>query len=696
MGLSLETRKRLFQNAWPPKELLHHRENVDEKALRQLARHIQNESSSGINGRLRAALVLSGVDEANHRTILQSLGRRFEQEDHNVNGHAPQKHADDRVQASTSQGVRNVLVDLKAQQCTNLQVALKNLVKIAVTEATDPDVYQNFLAKRKKLLPLNFDLDLLAEFCHQHDNIRIIVSLSDVESFSNHVLNELISTLNIWKDNVPLFLLLGIASTRELFEQRLSRSCLRLLDAKQFHFNPSTNTQSNLLRKLQMHSERGSDLTFDHTALSAMNDVCHSQGNSTKSLEQMLKLVYASYNLVNPLAGLVDIAGVDEHEIRAITEAARRADSFKDYCARLLQRKGKHGDHKIRLLMESESHLLQEIMEQTMQGRQQYNNALEAIYFLADLYEVINLNRSGFHKARLEVEARLLRSLSSLRDCDVYVEIREKLQDMQPQEILTFLDQIESNIKTSSLEYYASFTINDRDILEQEDTAILRNSSKAKSKQSIGKKQSEPLMSFPDNTQTRSSTDRILNKAEFLDFLEHLVEKNTMDTSKLLLHESYIIQNRSLRLKQYFESNPRAALERALTSPGDYLGCGCCNTSSKDSSGPQDNSTNGIGTETGSMPPASILFILLQEAPSIINVRDLYDAFESRLQESQPDGESVSTTVMMLFYRALAEMKMLGLVKESAGTQQVKRKAKASKAAAQDADFVAKTSWAGL
>lgn len=672
--------------------MLNHQDKTDEKALSHLIDYIQHEPSSSNSSRLRVALVTSGVDEADYQNIVQNLHEKLQEDSQAVNGNGSQN----LITPST----RDVLVELKAQQCTNLQVALKNLVKLVITQASDVETYQQFLVERKKLLPLNYDLDFLDQFYQKNTNLRVIVSLSDIESFSNNVINELIPTLNILKDRVKLVLILAIASTRELFEQRLSRSCLKLLDAKQFQFAPSTNLHSRLIRQVQKDSDSKSCLNFDSTTLLALNDVCQKQGNSTQSVEQMLRLIYMSHNLANPLSDLSRIAELPDNETHLVAEAARRTDSFKQYCTGLLRHKTKQNNQKIRMLLEDDSKLLKEIKEQVEHGRQLYTRSLEAIHFLTDLHEALNAGKPKSRQSRTEIDSLLLRSLSNLVDCDIYVEICDKLQSLSSPQILTALEQISREVSTTPDYRCCIESAGERP--EPTNNTGVAKGPKHRGKRPQAETQSKALTSSPAAAVLVTTEERVLDKEAFLEFLEKLVNENTINVSEILLHESFIIPNRSLRLKQYFEPNPRVAVERALTSPGDYLGCACCGASSAEANDEGDVIPNGgqrNGTGTGSMPPASILFVLLQEAPTIINLRDLYDAFESRLQEShavsQQDDEGTSTTLMMLFYRALAELKMLGFVKESAGTQ-VKRKAKASKAAAQEADFVAKTSWAGL
>jgi origin recognition complex subunit 3 len=139
-----------------------------------------------------------------------------------------------------------------------------------------------------------------------------------------------------------------------------------------------------------------------------------------------------------------------------------------------------------------------------------------------------------------------------------------------------------------------------------------------------------------------------------------------------------------------FTPRPRYAIERALDRPGDYLGCECCTR--------DDQLADGIGTDK--LPPTSLLWQLWCEAGSIVNVRDLWEAFcaaivdrenEDEGDEEEAEGRThadrsgISSGIdermaLALFYRSLAELRMLGFIKPT------KKKV----------DCLAKAAWKGL
>ncbi len=113
-----------------------------------------------------------------------------------------------------------------------------------------------------------------------------------------------------------------------------------------------------------------------------------------------------------------------------------------------------------------------------------------------------------------------------------------------------------------------------------------------------------------------------------------------------------------------FTPRPRAAIEQALSAPYDYLTCKCCEP------------VEGLSS---AHPTTAILYQMSLETGSLINICDLWSAFLELF--GGEDGRDIDERDMLvLFYRALADLKLLGMVKQS------KKKA----------DHLAKVAWKGL
>lgn len=100
-----------------------------------------------------------------------------------------------------------------------------------------------------------------------------------------------------------------------------------------------------------------------------------------------------------------------------------------------------------------------------------------------------------------------------------------------------------------------------------------------------------------------------------------------------------------------FTPKSRFAIERALSSPYEYLSCACC-----------DPSKEGA---LMSHPPTAILYKLFLEAGNLINIFDLWTAFVANLGPEYDEDDNNERQALMLFYRGLADLKLLGMIKQS-------------------------------
>ena len=137
-----------------------------------------------------------------------------------------------------------------------------------------------------------------------------------------------------------------------------------------------------------------------------------------------------------------------------------------------------------------------------------------------------------------------------------------------------------------------------------------------------------------------------------------------INPADLFLHEILIFDSKSPH-RENLAPNPRSAIERALSIPHDYLDCECCSF--------------GDGARLEASQPATVvLYQLYLESGSAINAADLWEAFWTIVGEKDEDDER--ERALAFFSRSLAELKYLGMVKNS------KKKA----------DHLQKLAWKGL
>ena len=165
-------------------------------------------------------------------------------------------------------------------------------------------------------------------------------------------------------------------------------------------------------------------------------------------------------------------------------------------------------------------------------------------------------------------------------------------------------------------------------------------------------------------TAEEAAYTKIIDK--FIAELESFFESRLINPQELFLQEVFIYDVKSLH-REVFTPHPRFAIERALSSPHDYLGCDCCDSVA--------------GALSNSQPATAIVYQLYLESGSVINIADLWSAFWTiKAPEGHEDEEEGKEQVLALFFRALAELEYLGMIKNS-------RK---------KADHLAKLLWKGL
>ena len=161
-------------------------------------------------------------------------------------------------------------------------------------------------------------------------------------------------------------------------------------------------------------------------------------------------------------------------------------------------------------------------------------------------------------------------------------------------------------------------------------------------------------------------SDKDLRYSDLLDRLHAALETffttTLINPQNLFLNEVFLFDLKN-PLKETFTPRVRFAIERALSTPFDYLM-------------PMSDEVEHL---SAGQPATAILYQLYLESGSLVSIYDLWKAFSAII-----DGEETETAderlTFTLFYQSLSELKALGMVKSS-------RK---------KIDHIAKSAWNGL
>ena len=117
--------------------------------------------------------------------------------------------------------------------------------------------------------------------------------------------------------------------------------------------------------------------------------------------------------------------------------------------------------------------------------------------------------------------------------------------------------------------------------------------------------------------------------------LREYFEQTFVNPQDLFLNEVFLYDAKS-PYRDAFTPRPRFAVERALSSPHDYLGCTCC-----------DNAETGLSS---TQPATAVLYQLYLESGSLINVSDLWSAFNTIVgnEEGQEEEDQQKTLYVIM------------------------------------------------
>ena len=150
----------------------------------------------------------------------------------------------------------SVVVSIAATQCTNLKAALKSIIQSAtqrVIEGADDDEPVTVAHRGTRLLP--YDLELLHEWVQERSLKSVVLFFQGSESLDTRVFADLVDILSSWLDRIPFVLVIEVATSLDLFEERLPRKTLALLRATIFEAKTAAEILDVLFRAATNPSE---------------------------------------------------------------------------------------------------------------------------------------------------------------------------------------------------------------------------------------------------------------------------------------------------------------------------------------------------------------------------------------------------------------------------------------------------------
>ncbi|KAH9879309.1 hypothetical protein J1614_002748 [Plenodomus biglobosus] len=635
----LSERLTIYRDLWSEQEqrIQDTLEGADSATQENIATFITTSAASSDETRsaIPTALVIAGPSIASHGPLFERLGRKIK---------------DDADSA---------YVLLTSSECPNLKALLKTIIKKATLRIDDDDeddLDRPTTSSRTGPKLLNYDLGHIQEWLKKNPVPSIVVAIQDSEAFDAGLLADMVDLFHSWLDRIPFILLFGIATSAESFEERMSGNSLRYLEGEKFDVIQSDDIIEKLFRATVANAD--ARLCIGPTLCRRMLDRQKDHVQNTQDFCDGLKYAYMSHFYASYPTIFLNDPSFEDVSSEAF-EALRNLPSFRKHVESALE-SGRVQD--VRQLLESDRHLFDQLPGHVQAGQRILSALSHATQVLATIREVLQISP----KARLSTiwtraAAGELHGSPLLRETML---LTKKVSSDKLVDLLAALEELIGDYFSFDL---GSFKQELDNLLKNNDTnAPLRTQHDVRN-DSLRTTVVAQKVLLSKHKAALSEQDKAYSHlvGRFHDELDQYFSKSFIDPRTLFLAEILIYDLKSPHT-EVFQPKPRFAIERALASPHDYLGCECC-------TGVDGN----VAALSATQPATAIVYQMYLESGTLMNVTDLWSAFNAIAGEGEEENESKT---MALFQRALAELKYLGLVKPS-------RK---------KTDHITKTMWKGL
>ncbi|KAL6711965.1 Origin recognition complex subunit 3 [Coniothyrium glycines] len=633
-------RLEVYRNLWAQqsRRIQETLEQADSAIQGKIVNFISTSHTSGDDARstIPTALIVAGPSIASHGPFFERLGRKVKQDSDSA------------------------YVVLTAGECPNLKTLLKSLIKKATSRVEDDDEDDGHRAtttSRHGPKLLNFDLDHIREWRKKNRVTNIVVAIQDSEAFETNLLADVVDLLHSWLDRIPFVLLFGIATSAESFEDRLSGKSLRYLQGQKFDVTLSDDIIEKLFHATVANTDNR--LHVGPTICRRMLDRQKDHVQNTQDFCDGLKYAHMSHFYANCASIFLKENLAFEDVSTDAFECVRNLPSFRRLVETLVE-SGHVED--VRSLLDSSHYLFARVLQHIEAGQKSLSGLSQAAHVLASIRQALQMlptvrsssvwvraSSGELNGSPLLRETMLtIKKLSS----DKFSQLLAVMQPSKDIQVSINLDAIKQELNSL--------------IESNEGTEPLRTQHDVRN-DSLRTTVVAQKVLLSKHRAALSEQDKAYSDlvSRFHDELESYFDASFVDPQTLVLAEILIYDLKSPHI-EVFQPKPRFAIERALSSSHDYLGCDCC-------SGVAGNEAALNSTQ----PATAIVYQMYLESGTLINANDLWSAFNAIVGETEEENEAQT---MALFQRALAELKYLGLVKPS-------RK---------KTDHIAKVMWKGL
>ncbi|SCO79960.1 related to origin recognition complex subunit 3 [Fusarium oxysporum] len=608
----VKLRERLFQESWA---------KIDERIERILktsnietlneVSEFAKDAVTESGDRIPSAFIITGPNIASQDLLFQQLSETLQQ--------------------TTS----SKFVGLRSSEASTLKATLKKIIRDVTAKAsTDEDDDLEVSDGREGRRYLDYDLEALYAFIKPQNVEHVFVAFQDSEGFDSSLLSDLIILFNSWRPRIPFTLLFGIATSVELLQARLLKASCQQIYGAQFDVIQTSAILETVFKTAVATSD--APVVLGASLIRSLLDRQHDQ------------YAYMCHFYANPLSVLEHTASLQAEHIEAI----RHTDSFRENVEQAVESGILDNVQYAKGLLENDEFLVTRVQDSLARRQESVEDFLRSLLILGET-EPQDIEFSRAYAEALDEGVSITensRAIESLRRMDVgelLVMLRKVVSILQKGDCGLLLGPA---TKQTDLEFRDALTrqlvnLEELQSKAEEQGITLRSKYSGQSKVMRTTVIAQRVQLSQDSA---ALTDEDKQLTQAIDDLTGLLVTHVqfVRPRSLLLSESWLYDSRAPS-RDVFVPRPRAVLERSLTRPHDYLSCSCCKP--------------GDGETPATLPATALLYRLYTETGSLINVADLWAAFSALVSEEETDERKS----LVMFYRALAELRALGFVKAS-------------------------------
>lgn len=560
------------------------------------------------------------------------------------------------------------LVSITSKDCVNFKTALNHIVK-NITEKRNngiQSVYNEDEDDLKYDKRLRYDLDIVADWCRRlvkndpalddMSYLRIVISVDDADSFDVSILTSLIKMLHSYISYIPVKLILSVATSVEVFEEKLPRSSIRLLSGQSINACLDDGLITIIKNTIFQRSSIGNILLGPKL----FKSLIQRQEQSLESIDayiSSLKYAYMSHYYSNPFACIhecmdksLDVDNTLKALKKVLTpshcQALRLLGSFRDQIeSSLPQMEPSH----LESLLTNDDHLIYLTATSIHEFAMYKKHMLYGLHLMTVMQDALREHSNG------DVPDFSILSLypsvltGEIKSMKIFEDLKSAISNSRPEILAKILFELEHFADPPRFSELASHVLSEES-LEVIDKFVDRSGPE--------------YFAIPGSMDERKSViqyAKLQNKITDLIFTE--LAESFCSYRRFFLHEAFIVDTATLQ-ENVFMPTHRGAIEMALSNPKHYWGDVLTNTMTNKLATDEELNPNDMSS-MGSDPHLCIMYTLYRESNVFINIYDWYTTFSTILKKPEEEDPHWEKKVLSWFLQGVAELKFLGIIRDS-------------------------------